>query len=64
MYNKRRKHNEKPLTYCLFARYFYKSVTPWANMCDYGYKRDKGFEPSPSVWKTDMLAIEHQSRNL
>ena len=24
-------------------------------------EQDKGFEPSPSVWKTDMLAVEHQS---
>ena len=25
-------------------------------------ERDKGFEPSPSAWKADMLAVEHQSR--
>ena len=25
-------------------------------------ERDRGFEPPPSVWKTDMLAVKHQSR--
>ena len=25
-------------------------------------ERNRGFEPPPSVWKTDMLTVEHQSR--
>ena len=27
-------------------------------------ERDRGFEPPPSVWKTYMLAVKHQSRIL
>ena len=25
-------------------------------------EREKGFEPSLSVWKTDMLSVKHHSR--
>ena len=30
----------------------------------YDMERDKGFEPSHPVWKTGMLAVEHQSRRV
>ena len=27
-------------------------------------EREKGFEPSPSVWKTDVLTVKHYSRTV
>ena len=53
--------NLQPIVYLLGISIMYPR-SPEANICDYGNKRDKGFEPSPPVWKTGMLAIKHQSR--
>lgn len=35
-----------------------------ALMSESDLERDKGFEPSPSAWKADMLAVKHQSRRV
>lgn len=42
---------------------YWRVVIKYAASDNDGMEHAEGFEPSPAVWKTAMLAVEHQARS-